>query len=65
MRKVKLLKDVVFMPPPDEVIDLEKQIIIAEPGEEVIILDRRSLAAQVMFRGMSKWVHNKDLEAIR
>jgi hypothetical protein len=60
--KVKLLKSVVFMPPVDDVTDIEKDIRIAKPGEEVIILDRRSMAVQVMFRGMSKWVHNEDLE---
>jgi hypothetical protein len=65
MRKAKLLKSVVFMPPVEDVVDIEKDIRIAKPGTSVIILDRRSMAVQVMFRGMRKWIHNKDLEAIR
>jgi hypothetical protein len=49
MRKAKLLKSVVFMPPVDDVADIEEDIRIAKPGEEVIVLDRRSMSAQVMY----------------
>lgn len=65
MRKARLMKDVIFMPPPDEVVDFENDIQIANSGTEVIVLDRRSLAVQVMYNGLTKWIHNVDLEAIR
>jgi hypothetical protein len=65
MKKAKLLKSVVFMPPADEVVDLDKEIRVAKPGTEVIVLDHRSMAVQVMREGLSKWIYYGDLEAIR
>jgi hypothetical protein len=33
MRKARVLKSVVFMPPADDVVDLEKKIRIAKPKD--------------------------------
>lgn len=62
MKKAKLRKSVVFMPPVNEVINLDDDIKIADPGTEVFILERRPPAALVLHNDLSKWIHEQDLE---